>query len=76
MVPDPEQMMRNLLEAAVPGSLLGVTVWGTKEKNNFFGIFAEAAAAEGKTEEGDPYCLAGKLRELGEKSGWEVVLVW
>jgi SAM-dependent methyltransferase len=71
MVPDPAEMLKTLGESAEPGCLLGVTVWGPPEKNNFFGLLPEARKAKGEDSglESSPHHLAGKLRQLGEESG-------
>ena len=42
IVPDAVKMMKNLWESAEKGCLLGISIWGKAENNNFFNLFGEA----------------------------------
>ena len=46
IVPDPVKMMKNIWEIADEGCLLGVSIWGRPEDNNFFPLFDEAEKAK------------------------------
>ena len=50
IVPDPVKMMKNLWEQSEEGCLLGVSIWGKPENNNFFSLFWEAEKAKNQKE--------------------------
>lgn len=75
---DPLKMLKNLHELAAPGCLMGVTIWGEKSKSNLLTLSEKATEVLGLPP--IPYRsnfhLYGKIPELAEASGWEVVILW
>jgi trans-aconitate methyltransferase len=76
---DPLKMLKNLNSMAEDGCLLGVTIWGNKELSNFMTLIPQAMKAKGLMQgppPRSPFHLYGKLPELAEQSGWEIILEW
>lgn len=75
---DPSKMMKNFHSMAAEGCLLGVTIWGDQAKSNFFKLLPEAFKAAGvpRANVRSPAHLYGKLPELAEQTGWEIVVEW
>jgi hypothetical protein len=75
---DPLKMMSSLHQMAGEGCLLGVTVWGDQQHSNLLTIMAEAMAANNMPIPNErPHShLFNKLQQLGDDSGWELLLQW
>ena len=71
-------MLKNLHSMATDDCLLGVTVWGDKNRNNLMKSIREAILESGATlpEERSPFYLHEKVGELAACCGWETVLDW
>lgn len=75
----PLEMLKNLSDLAEPGCLLGVTEFGKEELNDLLRYVPEAYKAKGQEQPKGHHHhenLYGKLAEMGEKTGWETVLIW
>lgn len=46
---DPKKMLKNLYESAEEGCLLGLTVWGDRNKNNVFSLVEDISKENGVT---------------------------
>ena len=74
---DPLKMLKNFHSMAAEGCLLGVTIWGEKALSNFMTILPEAMKANGAEPPlRNPFHLYGKIPELADQSGWEIMLSW
>lgn len=75
---DARKMLTNLHSHAQPGCLLGVNVWGNKERNNLMMAMRDAILEGGfeLPKERSNFHLYQKVPALAEETGWEVVLNW
>jgi hypothetical protein len=75
---DPKKMLKNLWESAEDGCLLGLTIWGDKAKNNFFGHFYDFSAKHGLIPTGGRtnFYLYPLIEDLVNECGWDKVIGW
>lgn len=71
-------MLKSLYDQAEPGCLLGVTVWGDKDKNNLMGAMRSSILEAGfdLPNERSNFHLYRKVDKIAEKIGWSTVLRW
>lgn len=75
---DPAKMMKNFHDVAEEGCLLGLSIWGSPQENNWFRLVGEGLRAQNKHQPNarTPFHLYNKLEELADATGWEVVQSW
>ena len=73
---DPAKMMKNFHDMAQEGCLLALSVWGSPENNLLFSTMMDSLRSKANSDPKarTPFHLYGKLKELGEQTGWETVL--
>ena len=64
MSEDPVAILRNLYEVSTEGCILGVTIWGDKEKNNFLRLFDDAVEALGGPPNPEKHAMFGMYNKL------------
>jgi SAM-dependent methyltransferase len=75
---DARKMLTNLHAHSSPGCLLGVSVWGNKDKNTLMNHIRESLEENHfeLPEERSLFHLYGKVPALAAETGWEVVTRW
>ena len=75
---DPEKMLRNLHGMANEDCMMGISVWGDKNKNNLMMSIRESILEieADLPEERSNFHLYNKVEDLVDKCGWEIVLNW